>query len=262
VAGTKYAVVYAYAVRDQLRYLGSFAARNLFFVVVLFVFTALWRAVFAGAALVAGLSMVQTLWYLTFTETVELCKSRVHLEIQDEVKDGSIAYRLARPCSYVLVRAAGAMGEATAKTLPILAVGFAAASLLVGPLPGYLRALPFGLILIAGGLLLTTLWLLVFGLLAFWVEEVSPFYWIYQKLVFVLGGMFFPIDFFPGWLRGIAARLPFAYAAYWPARIMVRFDRREFLAALAGQAAYVAVMLAAAFSLFAVARRRVHAHGG
>jgi ABC-2 type transport system permease protein len=262
VAGAKYAAVYACAVRDQLRYLASFAARNLFFVVVLFIFTALWRAVFAGRALVAGLSMVQTLWYLTFTETVELCKSRVHLEVQDEVRDGSIAYRLVRPCSYVLARTAGAMGEATARTLPILAVGFVAAGVLVGPLPGYLRALPFGLVLIAGGLLLNTLWLLVFGLLAFWVEEVSPFYWIYQKLVFVIGGMFFPIDFFPGWLRGIAAALPFAYAAYWPARIMVRFDFREFLAAAAGQAAYVAAMLAAASALFALARRRVHAHGG
>lgn len=258
----KYGLIYRCAVRDQLRYLASFAARNVFFVVVLFIFHSLWRAVFAGQPVVAGLSMVQTLWYLTFTETVELCKSRVHTEVSEEVKDGSIAYRLTRPCSYVLYRTATAMGEATVRTLPILAVGAATAAALVGPLPGYLRALPFGLVLIMGGLLLNTLWLLLFGLLAFWVEEVAPFYWIYQKLVFVLGGMFFPIDFFPEGLRRVAAHLPFAYAAYWPAVVMVRFAPREAARAAAGQALYIAGLLAAALALFAAARRRVHAHGG
>ena len=258
----KYGLVCAYAARDQLRYLASFAARNVFFVVVLFIFFSLWRAVFANQAVVAGLSMVQTLWYLAFTETVELCKSRVHARVAEEVKDGSIAYRLTRPCSYVLYTAAAAMGEALVKTLPILAVGSVTAFALVGPLPGSLRALPFGLLLIAGGLLLNTLWLLLFGLLAFWVEEVSPFYWIYQKLVFVLGGMFFPIDFFPDWLSGVARHLPFAFTAYWPAVIMVRFEPAAFARAAIGQALYIGVLFAASQALFAVARRKVHAHGG
>jgi ABC-2 type transport system permease protein len=109
---------------------------------------------------------------------------------------------------------------------------------------------------------LNTLWLLLFGLLAFWVEEVAPFYWIYQKIVFVLGGMFFPIDFFPEGLRAVASHLPFAYTAYWPAVIMVRFDAGAFAAAVVGQALYIAALLAAALALFAVARRKVQAHGG
>jgi ABC-2 type transport system permease protein len=262
VTAAKYGAIYACAVRDQLRYLGAFAARNLFFVIVLFIFASLWRVVFADHGAVAGLTIVQTLWYLTFTETIELCKSRVHLQVQDEVKDGSIAYRLVRPCSYVLYCTAQAMGESTVKIMPILAVGFVTASVLVGPLPGYLGALPFALVLIAGGLLLNTLWLLAFGLLAFWVEEVAPFYWIYQKLVFVLGGMFFPIDFFPAWLRGVAEHLPFAYSAYWPAVVAVRFDSLVFLRAVAGQAAWIAVLLAATLALFGLVRRKVHAHGG
>ncbi len=79
---------------------------------------------------------MQTLCYLTFTEAVSLCKSRVHEQVAEEVRGGSIAYRLTRPCSYVLYRAAAAMGEASVKTLPVLVVGAVTAPALAGPLPG------------------------------------------------------------------------------------------------------------------------------
>jgi ABC-2 type transport system permease protein len=262
VAARKYGALYAVALRQQLRYLKAFLARNVFFVVVLFIFTSLWRVIFADKPLVAGLTIVQTLWYLTFTETVELCKARVHTEIQAEVRDGSIAYSLLRPYSYVLAKVARAMGESTARIAPIMVVGALAALAFTGPLPGYFRALPFGLVLIAGGLLLNTLWLLLFGLLAFWIEEVSPIYWIFQKLVFVIGGMFFPIDFFPGWMQGISRALPFAYSAYWPAMTMVRWSWATFLQGLVGQLGYIALLGLAAAALFRVAARKVQAHGG
>ena len=258
----KYASIWYYSMRDQLRYLTSFAARNIFFVVILFIFYSLWRVVYAGKSVVAGLTITQTLWYLTFTETIELCKVRLHTEVQQEVRDGSIAYGLARPYSYVLFKISRAMGESVVKIVPIMAIGFVVATLFTGLLPGYLSALPFGLILILGGLVLNSLWLLLFGLLAFWTEEVSPFYWIFQKLVFVLGGMFFPIDFFPSWMQQVSRRLPFAFSAYWPARTMVAFDLQTFWSALRGQMIYIAGLGLAAALLFRLAVRRVHAHGG
>ena len=46
--------------------------------------------------------------------------------------------------------------------------------------------------------------LLAIGLLAFWLEEVSPVFWIVQKAIFILGGLFLPIDFFPPGLAAVA----------------------------------------------------------
>ncbi len=258
----KYAHIWYYSMRDQLRYLTSFAARNIFFVVILFIFYSLWRVIYADHGVIAGLTMTQTLWYLTFTETIELCKVRLHTEVQQEVREGSIAYGLVRPYSYVLFKVSRAMGESVLKIVPIMVIGFVVATLFTGLLPGYLRALPFGLVLIIGGLILNSLWLLLFGLLAFWVEEVSPFYWIFQKLVFVLGGMFFPIDFFPPWMQTVSRRLPFAFSAYWPAKTMVSFDPRTFWLALRGQVFYIACLGLLAMLVFRLAVRRVHAHGG
>ena len=258
----KYLTVFRYAARDQLVYLPAFLIRNIFFVLILFIFYSLWRVVYAGRELIAGLSMTQALWYLTFTETVELGKSRFFLQIQREVKDGTIAYTLIRPFSYVLYYLTRGIGEGIIKMAPLLTIGFVVASLFTGPLPGYLTALPAGILLIVGGYVLTALWQILIGLLAFWFEEVSPFYWILQKLVFILGGMFFPIDFFPPWLQGVSKALPFAFSAYWPAYAMVNFSTSVFLNALVGQAAYILLLGGACFFVFHLGRRKLHAQGG
>jgi ABC-2 type transport system permease protein len=258
----KYARIFSYAARDQLVYLPSFLVRNIFFLIILFVFWSLWKVIFAGRELLSGLTIVQTLWYLTFTETIELSKSRVFGQVQQEVKDGTVAVTLSRPYSYTSFHFSRAMGESVVKIVPILLEGLILATLLVGPLPGYVRALPFGLILIVAGLAVTNLWMLAIGLLAFWTEEVSPFYWILQKLVFIVGGMFLPLDMFPGWLAGMARSLPFAFSAYWPAYTMVNFSIGTFLTGLAGACAYIAALGALVVFLFHMGKKRVQAQGG
>jgi ABC-2 type transport system permease protein len=258
----KYARILWFSARDQFAYLPAFLVRNLFFVVIVFIFWSLWRVVFAGKAVIAGLTLVQTLWYLTFTETVELCKGRIFVQVQEEVKDGTLAVMLCKPYSYALFHLSRAMGESMVKILPILAEGALLGILIVGPLPGYLLSLPLGIVLIVAGLLLTNLWMLLLGLIAFWTEEVSPFYWIVQKLVFILGGLFIPIDLFPAWLGGIARWLPFAFSAYWPAYAIVSGSGRAFLTGLLGAAAYTVVLGCGVALLFALGRRRVHAQGG
>ena len=95
----KYARIFSYAVRDQVVYLPAFLVRNVFFVVIVFIFWSLWKVIFAGRGVLAGLSIVQTVWYLTFTETIELSKSRVLFQVQEEVKDGTLTVTLSRPYS-------------------------------------------------------------------------------------------------------------------------------------------------------------------
>jgi ABC-2 type transport system permease protein len=258
----KYIKIFKCTLRDQLVYLPAFMIGNIFFLVIIFVFFSLWRVIYGENALIGGLSITQMLWYLTFTETIELAKCRIYLTIQDEVKDGSIAYGLNRPYSYNGFKIARAMGESTVKFVPIMILGYLAACFFVGPLSGYWTALPFGVVLIMGGLLLNSLWMLIIGLLAFWTEEVTPFYWIFQKLIFIMGGMFFPIDFFPAWLQGTAKSLPFAYSAYWPAITMVNFSWETFRTGLMGQIFYICLLAIAAQFLFAGALKKVHVQGG
>jgi ABC-2 type transport system permease protein len=80
------------------------------------------------------------------------------------------------------------------------------------------------------------------GLAAFAVEEVAAFDWIYQKILFILGGMLIPLDFFPGWLRTISQASPFAYMIYGPARLFVEPSPERFFALFLGQIVWLAVL--------------------
>jgi viologen exporter family transport system permease protein len=163
----KYLKIFSCTVRDQFAYIPAYLIGNFFFVVILFVFFSLWTVIYKEQQLISGLSIVQTLWYLSFAEAVELSKPRVYKQIQDEVKDGSIAYSLGRPYSYNGFKIARSLGESAVKVIPIMVLGFIVCTLFTGFLPGYWSALPYGAVLITGGILLNIMWGIIIGLLAF-----------------------------------------------------------------------------------------------
>lgn len=257
-----YRKIFVYSLRNQLAYLPSFLLRNVFFVMVIFIFYSLWRVIFRDSPVIAGFTMVQTLWYLTFTEAIVLSLTRVWYDIQQEVRDGSLAYLLVRPYSYILFKLSRSLGESALRLITLLAEGFLLAMILAGPLPGYIFALLPGLLLMSIGIIMNTCIFIMIGLLAFWTEEASPFYMIYQKMLFIIGGMFIPVDFFPLWLQGFAKRTPFAYSVYWPARSMIDFSSKVFVQTLSGQLIYLVLIGIAASCMFRCAVKKVHVQGG
>ncbi len=258
----KYLRIFAFAVRNAVVYVPSFLLRNIFLLVIIFVFYSLWRVIYAGQSQLAGFSMTQIVWYLTFTECIELSKSRVLADVQEEVKDGTLAYSMQRPYSYLGYHFSRSLGESIVKMVPILLMGAVTSLIFVGPLPGLGSAFAPGLLVLFLGVALNTAWYLLIGLLAFWTEEATPFYWIFQKLVFVVGGMFFPIDLFPSWMQTIAKALPFAFSAYWPAKVIVDFSLQTFFYTLRGQAIYLVAVASIAAALYKSGARRVLQQGG
>lgn len=258
----KYQQVFKISARNQIVYLPSFLTSNLFFVLIVFIFSTLWKAIYDGEALLAGLTLTQVIWYLTLTEVVALSVTNVFRPIQEEVKDGTIVYTLLRPFSYILYIFSRAMGQNLVKMGPMLLEAFVLGTLFVGYLPGYFTAIPFGLPLIIGGFAIATLWQIIIGLLAFWFEEVAPFYWIIQKLIFILGGMFFPIDLFPRWMQGFSKASPFAFSTYWPAITIVQFSLESFVICLFGQLIYGSLLFGISLVIFRAAWRKVHVQGG
>ena len=48
------------------------------------------------------------------------------------------------------------------------------------------------------------------GCAAFWLQDASPVYWIWQKFNFVLGGLILPLSLYPEWLQKVAYLSPFS----------------------------------------------------
>jgi ABC-2 type transport system permease protein len=218
---SKYVAVAAVALRQGFAHRGVALGRCGFFVVLLLVFSRLWKTVL-GAAPGSGAS--DYLWYLAATEWVALGIPLSHLDVERDVRSGEIAYALPRPVSYVAAKVAEGFGSLLSRMVLLGVTGFAAAWALSGSLPrdprGLLLCVP--LALLAG--LLGVVCGVAIGVGAFWLQDAAPLYWVWQKLTFVLGGLILPLTVYPGWLRAVAEWTPFAAMLYGPGRTALGFD--------------------------------------
>ena len=88
------------------------------------------------------------------------------------------------------------------------------------------------------GLLLYTL----VGLTAFWLRRVLPPLLIMQKLLFLLGGLFAPIAFYPPWLWRIAVLTPFAAHLGFAGQAVIAPSASDFGWALTAQAVWLVIL--------------------
>ena len=90
----------------------------------------------------------------------------------------------------------------------------------------------------------------------------SAFEWIYQKLVFILGGMLIPLDFFPAWLQKMAQALPFPICHVRAGTPVRRAGCRAFLQLPAGQAAWLVALGGLLALAYRGGVRRLSVNGG
>jgi len=196
------------------------------------------------------------------TETVVLSSSRIFLEIGEAVRAGDLAYTLARPLSYPFFQVANSLGNSAPRLLLNLFTGAVVVTVGLQQVAGSWPGLVAFLFVAALALLLDALIAVLIGLTAFWIEEVSPVYWIYSKLLFTVGGLFLPLELFPEQLQRVVRWLPFQYITYAPARTFVKFDVGFVAETVAGQVTYIALFAALVLLVWARAQRRLVVHGG
>ena len=258
----KYAAITRINLQNNLAYVGELTYRSIFMVVILYVFAQLWTATYGavGSDRIAGLSLPDTIWYLVMTETVMLSKIRFAGKVAEEVRDGSLAYTIGRPYSYLLYHFSYGIGD----TLLRLAINFIAGStlitMLVGPMPP--THLPAIVVVVLLAIVLDFCINGMLGLLAFFTEDVDSFVLIYNKILFILGGMMLPLDFLPAGLRDVALALPFNLAVYAPARLFVQFDETRWLNTVVMQAIWIGVLMLLLGLMFRWGMRRVSINGG
>ena len=227
---TKYTAITMTNLQNQLAYVWEALNRAVFIVLIMFVFVQLWTAVYEtqGATEIAGLSLQATIWYFLIAEVMELGKIRHDERISEEVKDGSVAYTLTRPYNYLAYHFFNGLGETAVKMTLIFLLGLP----LVVYYAGWPTVAPGQLLPVlqvgALAMLLDFFAFSIIGLLAFVTEDTFSFRLIYQKFVFILGGLMLPLDFLPGWLQPLARVLPFNLTTYAPAKLFVAFSWAQF----------------------------------
>jgi len=259
----KYWSIFKIQLANSLAYPGELIGRSLVILPFMWIFYQLWRVTFAaaGATEINGLTLHSTLWYLMLAETIELSRPRVGNTISDAVKDGSIAYILSKPYDFLLYHYSSTMGETLFRAALNALIGSALVWVMVGAPPGalgLLAALPAML----GAWTLNFCISALIGLSAFWVEDISAFLWIYQKLAFILGGLLIPLDFYPAWLQTLAKSLPFAAMTYGPAHLFVAPTPQALFSTLSMQLIWSVVLAGGLFLLYRRSIAALTVNGG
>ena len=231
-----------------------------FYLLVTAVLSSLWRlAAHANGGAVAGYTAAAVTWYIATTEacTVSL-NIRLISDIGQDIASGAIAVELVRPVSVLGMRVAIELGRVLPRLAICLAAGAALATVVGGAAPR-----PAALLLVIPSTILAVTTNLVaqhaFAAAAFWLRDAGSTWFLYHKLVFVLGGMLIPLEALPPWLHHLAAALPFAAMAYAPGRLAAGHIEPWLLAE---QLAWLAVLGVAATAAFASGQRRLQVVGG
>ena len=260
----KYGAITLTNLQNQFAYIWDALGRCVFIVLILFIFVQLWSAVYEseGSLEIAGLSLTATIWYFLVAEMIEIGKFRHDVRITEEVKDGSIAYTLVRPYHYLAYHFFNGLGETVVKMALVFLMGMPIAYFSVGlPTVNPLH-LPAVLLILCGALTLDFIMASSIGLLAFITEDTFSFRLIYQKLIFILGGLLIPLDFLPDWLARIARALPFSQTTYGPAKLFVAFSGPQFRQILAMQLLWIVLLGALLLVQYRWAVRRLSVNGG
>jgi ABC-2 type transport system permease protein len=237
------------------------AGRVVFLGVILFVFSRIWRLIGASSAL-PGVTERELVWYLAITECCVLSIPPVFLSIEAEVRSGDVACRLVRPVAYVGGQIAEAVGETALRLVVMLPAGALFSYLLAGGLPADPRGLALVVPLLVTAVLMAILSMAAIGLSAFWVVDTSPFFWIWQKLTFVLGGLLFPLELYPEWLQRIAHLTPFPLMCWAPGRMALGFAPDAALASALAGVTWIAILSGLVALLSSRARLRLTVNGG
>ena len=231
-----------------------------FYVLVVAVLAGLWRvAVDANGGDVAGYGVVAITWYIATTEATTVClNTRLIADTGRDIGSGAVAVELLRPASVLAVRVTTELGRCLPRLAACAVVGAIVALVTAGAPPQ-----AAALALASPSLVLAVTCNIVaqhaFAAIAFWLRDAGSAWFLYQKLVFVLGGMLIPLEALPGWLERTASVLPFRAMSYAPARLAAGHLEPTLLLQQLG---WLVVLVGVAGAVFRAGERRLQVVGG
>jgi viologen exporter family transport system permease protein len=175
-------------------------------------------------------------------------------EVNFEIRQGTLAFRLLRPIHPLVSYACANVGAMPLRLLAVLGAGsFTHDPLLLALFP----------LTVVGAWLITFLAMAVIGALAFAIDSSAAMFELWLGLYGVFSGYLIPLELFPRWLEVTAKLLPFRFMLSFPVEMIIGLTPRPAaLRELALQWTYVAVLALAARITWRVGLRRFAAFGG
>ena len=231
-----------------------------FYVLVVGVLAMVWRAATkANGGAILGYSTAALTWYVCTSEAVTISmNNRLMADVGIDIVSGAVAVELLRPVSVLTQRIATELGTVLPRLVICALTGAAFASVLDGGPPNMIAlalAVPSMLMAVTINIVAQH----AFASASFWIRETGAAWFLYQRLVFMHGGMLIPLQLLPQWLHSIALATPFPAMAYIPARFASGHVEPHLLLV---QLAWLFGVSVVAVFVFGLGERRLQVVGG
>lgn len=261
----KYLYIYKATLIENLSYIANVILGFINFFVMMFIFLNLWQYIYSdNSQIINGYTMQQMIWYVLITEVLWFGTRNKILtrEISQDIKSGNIAYNINKPYNYVFYIIAKHLGEITMKFIMFVIVGIVIGVCFVGPIQNFsFASIPLILIVVLLGILINSTIRIIISIFSFWIEDSSPFHWVYDKLILVLGTLF-PIEMFPKFLQPIIKFTPIYVVTYGPAKLIIDFSMQNFIQIFIAQIIYLAIIIFLVVFLYEKGVRKLNVNGG
>ena len=261
----KYIYIYKSELMTNLQYTFNIFFSFIGYFIHIFIFLSLWKYLYSNPdELINGYSMNQMVWYVIVTEFLYtiLGGRQLAKKISDDVKGGNIAYNINKPYNYILYSLSNHLGSITIKSVFFLVLGLLTGYIFLGSIPN-LNIIQLLIVFLSCILatIISTFFIIFIGLFSFIVEDSSPFYWLYSKMILVLGTLF-PIEFFPKIIRPIVTYSPIYVVSYGPAKLFVDFNYNKCITIFISQLIYILIGYLLCTKIYKKGVKNLNVNGG
>lgn len=180
----------------------------IFLITCIIIFANLWKIAVRNGGTIS-FTADQLLWYIAFNEWIIIAIPDIQNSMEHELRSGRLAYLLLRPISYLGAKFAEGTGILLLHLSVLGPIAFLLSWFWTETIPfstgTFVIALLLGIVAGFVGLIFQ----MIVGLTAFWLHEVAPITWIWEKFMLVFGGIMLPLTTYPIWMQWIAEWTPF-----------------------------------------------------
>ena len=261
----KYIFIFKSEIMTNFQYILNILTHFIGTFILLFIFLNLWKYIYSDPnKLINGYNMNQMIWYVIVTEVLwtSIGARQLSRKISLDVKSGNIAYNLNKPYNYVGYSSSSHLGSISVRLLIYIILGILVGYLFLGSFPN-LNIISIILVLLSGIIAITIniLFTISIGLLSFKIEDSSPIYWLYSKLILVLG-VIFPIEYFPKVVQPILNYSPIYAMLYGPAKLLIDFSYINFSKIFISQIIYLIIAYSLCMLVYKKGVKNLNVNGG
>lgn len=262
----KYLSVFKTGFKQEKDAIFDMVMRCIMYVIITYILIELWKYIYGTGTntIINGFALDQMIWYLVISECVvnSVKGNQITRSITNEIKTGSIAYKLNKPYNYYLYNISSFMAKSSFTMLFTIPTAILIGIVFIGVPETFvwIQVLPCIITFILSVFLAWCVYGIV-GLIAFWAQDSTPFYWVVSKL-FMLLGMFFPVEFFPVWLQPIIKYSPIYSIMSGPATLVANFSWELFGGVVASQIVWIVIAIFIGLLVYKAGKRRVTNNGG